>query len=124
MNSPDGRIKANAAVVPSGNDAVSVYASDTTDVILDIDGYFASSGSQTYQFYTLTPCRLVDTRGADGDLGGPRLVALTRDRQDRAGPKTRIKSTPFHPKEKDQREAGPLPASPWVGLVCRRFHNR
>ena len=77
MNSPDGRIKANAAIVPSGNNAVSVYVSDTTDVILDIDGYFASSSSQTYQFYTLTPCRLVDTRGTDGELGGPRLQAQT-----------------------------------------------
>ena len=27
------------------------------------------------QFYTLTPCRLVDTRGADGALGGPALEA-------------------------------------------------
>ena len=51
MNSPDGRIKANAAIVPAGNNAVSVYVSNTTDVILDIDGYFASSSSQTYQFY-------------------------------------------------------------------------
>ncbi len=77
MNSPDGRIKANAAIVPSGDNAVSVYVSDTSDVILDIDGYFASSEPQTYQFYPLTPCRLVDTRGADGDLGGPRLQAQT-----------------------------------------------
>jgi len=31
-------------------------------------------------FYTLTPCRIVDTRGASGAFGGPALVALgTRD---------------------------------------------
>jgi uncharacterized repeat protein (TIGR03803 family) len=78
MNSPDGRIKANAAIVPAGtNSAVSVYVTDTTNVILDIDGYFAPPGSETYQFYSLTPCRLVDTRQADGDLGGPRLQAQT-----------------------------------------------
>ena len=77
MNSPDGRIKANASIVPSGDSAVSIYASDTTDVILDIDGYFESAASGTYQFYPLTPCRLVDTRGADGDLGGPRLATQT-----------------------------------------------
>ena len=78
LNSPDGRTKANAAIVPAGNNgAVSVYVSNTADVILDIDGYFTPPGSQTYQFYPLTPCRLVDTRGADGDLGGPRLVAQT-----------------------------------------------
>jgi hypothetical protein len=76
MNSPDGRTKANAAIVPAGNNgAVSVYVTNTTDVILDIDGYFQEPGSGTYQFYPLTPCRLVDTRGADGPLGGPRLPA-------------------------------------------------
>ena len=66
MNSTDGRIKANAAVVASGNDAVSVYASNTTDVILDVDGCFAPPASGTFQFYPLTPCRIVDTRGGDG----------------------------------------------------------
>jgi uncharacterized repeat protein (TIGR03803 family) len=76
MNSPDGRVKANAAIVQAGaGGAVSVYVSNTTNVILDIDGYFALLGSETYQFYPLTPCRLVDTRGADGELGGPRLAA-------------------------------------------------
>jgi hypothetical protein len=75
MNSPDGRIKANAAIVPSGNNAVSVYVTNTTNVILDIDGYFTAPGSQTYQFYNLPPCRLVDTRGANGPLGGPYLPA-------------------------------------------------
>jgi len=70
MNSPDGRVKANAAIVPAGGNggAVSVYASNTTDVILDIDGYFTASGSGTYQFYPLTPCRIVDTRGGDGGM--------------------------------------------------------
>ncbi len=78
LNSTDGRIKANAAIVPAGtNGAVSVYVSNTTNVILDIDGYFTQPGSDTYQFYPLTPCRLVDTRGIDGPLGGPRLPAQT-----------------------------------------------
>jgi YVTN family beta-propeller protein len=78
MNSPDGRVKANAAIVPAGaSGAVSVYVTDTSNVILDIDGYFQTPGSQTLQFYPLTPCRLVDTRGANGDLGGPRLPAQT-----------------------------------------------
>jgi DNA-binding beta-propeller fold protein YncE len=78
LNSLDGRIKANAAIVPAGyQGGVSVYASNTTDVILDIDGYFAAPGSDTYQFFPLTPCRLVDTRGANGPLGGPFLQAQT-----------------------------------------------
>ena len=75
MNSMDGRIKANAAVVAGGtSEAVSVYASDTTDVILDINGYFVPLPSQNaLAFYPLTPCRVVDTRGAEGPLGGPYL---------------------------------------------------
>ena len=69
MNSPDGRIKANAAIVPAGSsDAVSVYVTDTTNIILDIDGYFTPPGSGTYQFYPLTPCRIVDTRNGDGGM--------------------------------------------------------
>ena len=69
LNSTDGRVKANAAIVPAGtNGAVSVYVSNTTNVILDIDGYFAPPGSDTYQFYPLTPCRIVDTRGGDGGI--------------------------------------------------------
>ena len=78
LNSPDGRVKANAAIVPAGvNGSVSVYVANTTDVILDIDGYFAPASSKNYQFYKLTPCRLVDTRNPNGDLGGPRLSAQT-----------------------------------------------
>ena len=82
MNSPDGRTKANAAIIPAGspNGSVSVYVTDTTNVILDINGYFTTSGSSTLEFYPLTPCRIVDTRGADGDLGGPYLHGhLERD---------------------------------------------
>lgn len=79
MNSPDGRTKANAAIVPSGFDSgVSVYASDTTDLILDIDGYFAPPNLQSLQFYPLTPCRVVDTRSGSNQpqgLGPPSLQA-------------------------------------------------
>jgi DNA-binding beta-propeller fold protein YncE len=74
MNSFDGRVKANAAIVPGGYQGmVSVYASDTTQLILDINGYFIPAESGTLQFYPLAPCRLVDTRNANGDLGGPFL---------------------------------------------------
>jgi len=64
LNSPDGRVKANAAIVPAGmpSGSVSVYVTDTTNVILDIDGYFAPRGGSTLAFYTLPPCRIVDTR--------------------------------------------------------------
>jgi hypothetical protein len=76
LNSPDGRTKANAAIVPAGSQgAVSVFAADDTNLILDINGYFVSASSSTLEFFPLTPCRLVDTRKANGPLGGPILGA-------------------------------------------------
>lgn len=81
MNSLDGRVKANAAIVSGGyQGAISVYASNTTDVILDVNGYFANPGPQTYQFYPLTPCRIVDTRQTDfpQGLGAPYLSGGAR----------------------------------------------
>ena len=62
LNSSDGRVKANAAIVPAGtpSGAVSVYVTNATHVILDIDGYFAPPGQGSLQFYPLTPCRVVE----------------------------------------------------------------
>ncbi len=76
LNSLDGRIKANAAIVPAGTSGgVSVYVSDTANVILDIDGYFVPAGSNAsaLAFYPLAPCRIADTRNATGSLGGPSI---------------------------------------------------
>jgi len=76
LNSPDGRIKSNAAIVVAGtNGAISVFATDTTDVIIDINGYASDAGNTGLAFYPLTPCRIADTRGPDGLLGGPSLAA-------------------------------------------------
>ncbi len=75
MNSGDGRTKANAAILPAGdNSSVSVYVTQTADVILDINGYFVTPSSNTLAFFSLPPCRVVDTRGTNGDLGGPILA--------------------------------------------------
>ena len=76
LNSLDGRIKSNAAIVPAGtNGAVSVFASDATQVILDINGYFVPATDPTgLAFYPITPCRIADTRTATAPLGGPALV--------------------------------------------------
>ncbi len=74
LNSTDGRIKANAAMVPAGaGGAVNVYVSDATDVILDINGYFQNPSANTLEFYAVPLCRVFDTRNADGNLGGPYL---------------------------------------------------
>jgi hypothetical protein len=79
LNSLDGRVKSNAAIVPAGsNGAVSVFATDMTDVILDINGYFVPGNDPAaLAFYPLTPCRIADTRDPTGPLGGPSLAALS-----------------------------------------------
>ena len=77
LNSPDGRVKADAAIVPAGtNGAVNVYVTDTTNVILDINGYFAPVTPSTLAFYPLPPCRVADTRDATfpQGLGPPSLT--------------------------------------------------
>jgi hypothetical protein len=75
LNSLDGRIKSDAAIVPAGsNEEVSVYASDTTNVVIDINGYFAPlPNPNALAFYPLTSCRVADTRNPNGPLGGPYL---------------------------------------------------
>jgi hypothetical protein len=76
LNSPDGRIKANAAIVPAGTGgAISVFVTDPTDVILDINGYFVPTTPTALDFYPVTPCRLVDTRSSPGPLAGPTMSA-------------------------------------------------
>ena len=73
LNSLDGRIKANAAIVPAGPDGgVSVFVSNSTHVILDINGYFVPATDPAgLAFYPLTPCRIADTRNPAGVFGGP-----------------------------------------------------
>jgi YVTN family beta-propeller protein len=76
LNSIDGRIKADAAIVPAGyQGAVSIYVTNTTNVILDINGYFAPVSGSTLAFYPLTPCRIADTRKTNfpQGLGAPYL---------------------------------------------------
>jgi uncharacterized repeat protein (TIGR03803 family) len=73
----DGRVKANATITPAGtNGGVSVFASDATQFILDIDGYFVPAGTSAsgLEFFPLAPCRVADTRNATGPLGGPSLT--------------------------------------------------
>ena len=63
MNSLDGRIKANAAVVMAGTAGkICFYGSEATDVLIDIDGYFKPVGPNSLEFYTMNSCRIMDTR--------------------------------------------------------------
>jgi hypothetical protein len=71
LNSFHGGIVSNAAIVPAGPDgSIQVYVTDATDVIIDVNGYFADiTGANAFDFYTLSPCRAVDTRAGQG-IGG------------------------------------------------------
>jgi YD repeat-containing protein len=82
LNSYTGAVVANAAIVPAGSSgSINVYVSDTTDVLFDINGYFAAPTGSGLQFYPVTPCRVVDTRAAGGEMGPfgpPTMGALTQ----------------------------------------------
>jgi len=76
----DGRVKANATITAAGaNGGVSVFTTDSTQFILDIDGYFVPAGTSTsgLEFYPLAPFRVADTRNPTGALGGPFLTGDT-----------------------------------------------
>jgi hypothetical protein len=63
LNDPTGTVLANAVVVPAGaGGAVNVYATDDTDLVIDINGYFAPQGTGGLSLYTVTPCRVLDSR--------------------------------------------------------------
>ncbi|MBL8227414.1 MAG: hypothetical protein JNL98_03015 [Bryobacterales bacterium] len=81
LNAFDGQVVANAAIVPAGlNGTVSFFASEATDLVVDVTGYFAppGAGASPLNFFTVTPCRAVDTRGdggKSGQFGPPQMAA-------------------------------------------------
>jgi hypothetical protein len=76
LNSLDGRVKSNAAIVPAGTGgAINVFATNTTDLVVDINGYFVPATDPAgLAFYPITPCRAADTRNPTAALGGPSLA--------------------------------------------------
>jgi hypothetical protein len=80
VNSTLGQVRANAAIsglspFPS---RFNLFTSDTTDVVIDVNGYFSVSNTNGLRFYPLPPCRLADTRtgsGFAGLFGPPSLLA-------------------------------------------------
>src|SRR5271167_179005 len=56
---------------PGGAGDVSVYASDDTNILIDINGYFAPPvPAASLALYTVTPCRVLDTRSTSGPFTG------------------------------------------------------
>jgi hypothetical protein len=77
LNASTGAVTANAAIVPAGTGReVSIFVSDATDVILEIDGYFAPPASGGLSLYTVTPCRAIDTRSGAGAFDGTLTVPI------------------------------------------------
>ncbi len=66
LNAPGTSTAANAAIVSAGTSgAISVFATETTDLIIDINGYFAPPPGGL-AFFTFPPCRTLDTRKPAG----------------------------------------------------------
>jgi YVTN family beta-propeller protein len=71
LNAPTGAVTANAAIVPAGTDgAISAFANNNTDLVIDVNGYFAPSGPSGLSLYPTVPCRILDTRGSNGAFSG------------------------------------------------------
>jgi len=63
LNAPTGTVTANSAIVPAGtNGDISVFVTNTSDLVIDVNGYFAAPAAGGLSLYALTPCRVLDTR--------------------------------------------------------------
>jgi hypothetical protein len=81
LNASSGSLVANAAIVPAGTSgSITALASNPTDLIIDVNGYFAPPGAQGLDFFLLAPCRIADTRTSQsftGAFGPPSLATYT-----------------------------------------------
>jgi hypothetical protein len=67
LNAPTGTVTANAAIVPAGtNGEVNVFVTENSNLVIDIDGYFAPPTTGGLSFFPLIPCRALDTRNPAG----------------------------------------------------------
>lgn len=88
LNAPEGGVVANGTIVTAGtNGAISIYATDSTDVIVDITGYYGTTtgvaGPQGPAGLPglIGPQGLTGAMGATGATGpaGPSIAAVTWD---------------------------------------------
>jgi hypothetical protein len=67
LNAPTGTVTANAAIVPAGTSgSIDVFATNSADLVIDINGYFAPMGTGGLSLYSVKPCRVQDTRELPG----------------------------------------------------------
>jgi hypothetical protein len=75
LNNLTATIVANAAIVPAGTGGeIAVYPSGNTQLVADIDGYFAPAGEGGLSLYPVPPCRVIDTRKGNGAFSGELTV--------------------------------------------------
>jgi hypothetical protein len=75
LNAIDGQVTANMAIVAAGtNGSIDAFVTNNTHLLLGITGYFAPPAAGGLSFFTLTPCRVVDTRNPNGPFGGPIML--------------------------------------------------
>jgi hypothetical protein len=67
LNAGTGAVTANSAIVPAGaNGDISVFVTNNSDLVIDVNGYFAPPAAGGLSLYALTPCRVLDTRNSPG----------------------------------------------------------
>ena len=80
LNSPSGQIVANAAIIPAGtNGAVDVYVTNSTDVILDINGYFLPQTPQAINTVIGSGSLSSNTTGSADTAIGFRALCLNTE---------------------------------------------
>ena len=81
LNAPTGTSTSNAGIVSAGvSGQVSIFVTNDTDLVIDINGYFAPPGTGALSLYMLQePCRVLDSRNPPGSpaLNGTLTIALT-----------------------------------------------
>ena len=80
MNALQGYAVANSAIVPaSTNGSIDVFAFDATNLIIDVNGYFAPDDGtgRGLMFFPVAQCRLMNTQDPAliGSFGGPAMLA-------------------------------------------------
>jgi serine protease len=93
LNSANGQVVANAAIVSVAgpSPSINLFASDDTHVVIDINGFFAPplpddslpNLNVNLSYYPQTPCRVADTRPESGMTGffGPPVVGAQAARE-------------------------------------------
>ncbi|HEY7338619.1 MAG TPA: Ig domain-containing protein [Bryobacteraceae bacterium] len=78
LNDSTGTTVANAALVQAGiSGSIDVFASNNTDLVVDVNGYFAPPTTGGLSLYSVAPCRALDTRNSTGQFTGELDVNVT-----------------------------------------------